>query len=75
MVKTQGWKDKLLSQASREVLLKAVVQAIPTYSMNCFKLTQTLCPELETNNEGGMGFRDLQKFNDAICETILAVIE
>ena len=36
--KMQGWKEKLLSQAGREVLIKAVVQAMPTFTMNCFKL-------------------------------------
>ncbi|XP_023879876.2 putative ribonuclease H protein At1g65750 [Quercus suber] len=86
--KLQEWKEKLLSQAGREVLLKAVVQAIPTYSMSCFKLPATLCHKIEIMIRkfwwgqrihwvkwrtlckpkaiGGMGFKELQKFNDAM---------
>ena len=45
--KLQGWEEKLLSQAGREVLIEAVVQAIPTYTMNCFKLPIGFCEELE----------------------------
>jgi hypothetical protein len=43
----QGWKQKLLSQAGREILIKAVVQAIPAFSMSCFKLPVSLCQDIE----------------------------
>lgn len=43
----QGWKKKLLSQAGREVLLKAVIQVIPTYAMGCFKLPVELYDEIK----------------------------
>ena len=91
--KIQGWKEKLLSQAGKEVLLKSIVQAIPTFAMNCFWLPVGLCKDIEAitrkfwwgqrgdrrkihwkswdvlckpKDEGGMGFKDLCRFNEAM---------
>ena len=47
MEKTTRWEGKLLSQAGREVLIKAVIQAIPSYTIGCFKLPVGLCNEIE----------------------------
>ncbi|XP_075649960.1 uncharacterized protein LOC142620482 [Castanea sativa] len=44
----KGWKEKLLSQAGREILIKEVIQAIPTYAMSCFKLPKGLIKELKS---------------------------
>ena len=40
------WKGKLLSSAGREILIKVVAQATPTYTMSCFELPDSLCQEL-----------------------------
>ncbi|XP_075645524.1 putative mitochondrial protein AtMg00310 [Castanea sativa] len=44
--KLAGWKEKMLSKAGKEILIKAVAQAIPMYTMSCFKLPDSLCEEL-----------------------------
>ncbi|XP_059436284.1 uncharacterized protein LOC132169234 [Corylus avellana] len=44
--RVSDWKMKFLSLAGKEILLKAVIQAIPTYSMSIFFLPKTLCREL-----------------------------
>ena len=43
-----GWKGKLLSNAGREILIKTVAQATPTYTMSYFKLPDTLCNKLNS---------------------------
>ena len=82
-----------MSQAGREILIKAVAQALPTFTMSCFKLPITLCNKIEAliqkffwgqrgdnqkihwmkwsnlckpKTQGGMGFKDLATFNDAL---------
>ena len=37
-----GWKEKYISKAGREVLIKTIAQAIPTYSMSLFKIPKML---------------------------------
>ena len=90
--KLQGWEEKL-SQAGREILIKAVVQAIPTYTMSSFMHPRSLYHEIEAlipkfwwgqrgdprkihwakwgdmcdpKEEGGMGFKELSLFNEAL---------
>lgn len=46
--KVQGWKHSLLSYGGREVLIKAVANSIPTYSMFCFKFPKKTCSELDS---------------------------
>ncbi|WVZ57554.1 hypothetical protein U9M48_007926 [Paspalum notatum var. saurae] len=88
-----SWSEKFLSAAGKEVLIKAVAQAIPTYTMSVFQLSASFCEELtkyirnywwgdekdgrkahwiawdkftRSKGRGGLGFRDLQIFNQAL---------
>lgn len=45
--KLKGWKETTLSKAGREILIKSVIQAIPTFAMSCFLLPKSLCEDIE----------------------------
>jgi hypothetical protein len=87
------WDDSHKSQAAKEVLIKAIAQAIPVYVMSVFKLPLGLCDELtrmirrywwgaengkrkthwiawdimlRPKDYGGVGFRDMRLFNQAL---------
>jgi hypothetical protein len=42
----QGWQEKLLLKAGKEILINVVEQSILTYAMFCFDLTKGLCDDL-----------------------------
>lgn len=92
-MRLEGWKEKFLFKARKEILFKTVVQALPQYVMSIFKIPLSICHAIERKiaafwwksnenraglhwrnwdtpkarkDEGGLGFRDLIKFNEAM---------
>lgn len=45
--KVQSWKEKWISQAGREILIKNVAQALPTYAMSIFLLPLDITKDFE----------------------------
>ncbi|KAL6133592.1 hypothetical protein ACLB2K_065827 [Fragaria x ananassa] len=91
--KLKSWKDKSLSTAGKEIMIKSVVQSIPTYVMSVFELPKHICHEMHRvmaefwwgdsekgrkihwlawekmcapKEDGGLGFRDMELFNQAL---------
>ncbi|KAA3454905.1 reverse transcriptase [Gossypium australe] len=53
-MRIDGWSTRWLSQGGKEIFIKSVLQAIPTYAMLCFLLPKTFCEKIESkliNNE------------------------
>ncbi|KAK2652504.1 hypothetical protein Ddye_012360 [Dipteronia dyeriana] len=48
--KVKGWQNKIFLTDGKEVLLKAVVQSIPVYSMSLFRLPKALISDLHRQN-------------------------
>ncbi|KAI9156545.1 hypothetical protein LWI28_008377 [Acer negundo] len=44
--KIKGWHDKFLSIGGKEILIKAVIQSIPSYAMHLFQLPKGLLSEI-----------------------------
>lgn len=42
------WSGREASSAGREVLLKSVAQAVPTYSISCFLLSKVICNKMRS---------------------------
>ncbi|KAK6131016.1 hypothetical protein DH2020_035243 [Rehmannia glutinosa] len=44
----QGWNDRSLSKARKEILIKSVLQSIPVYAMSCFRLSVSLISDIHS---------------------------
>jgi hypothetical protein len=87
------WTEKHLSVGAKDMLIKSIAQAIPTYMMSVFHLSASVSEDLErairkfwwgeeenqrrthciawdkftrSKGRGGLGFRDLKIFNQAL---------
>jgi hypothetical protein len=75
--KIQNWNSRSLSRAGKEVLIKAVAQAVPSYCMGAFLLPTTLGEEIErmmnsfywgTKKHGGRGINWLRWDKMTTCK-------
>ncbi|CAN1764153.1 Putative ribonuclease H protein At1g65750 [Linum perenne] len=45
-LRAQSWRSSLLSHAGRETMIKAILQALPSYLFSCFMLPKTLIKKM-----------------------------
>ncbi|KAL9669169.1 hypothetical protein QQ045_006712 [Rhodiola kirilowii] len=47
--KTDNWKLKNLSSGGKEILIKAILQALPQYAMNCFQFPEHIIKKMHSD--------------------------
>lgn len=70
-----GWSRQVLSKTGKMVLIKSIIQAIPTYTMATFKVLDGICKSLDSatrkflwsSKSTGEGFLALRAWDD-ICK-------
>ncbi|EEF39501.1 conserved hypothetical protein [Ricinus communis] len=71
--KAAGWNTNLLSYFGREILLKAVLTAIPSYAMAVFKFPKSFCASINSilaRSRGSLRTPQLFGLRDAIRQGI-----
>ncbi|GAU30587.1 hypothetical protein TSUD_392780 [Trifolium subterraneum] len=64
--KINSWRSRSLSRAGKEVMIKSVLQAIPSYVMSIYIFPDAIERLTCAKEEGGLGFRDFKSFNMAL---------
>ena len=62
----KGWKEKTLLMQGKEVLVKSVAQAIPSYAMSVFKLPKGICKSI-TDEIAGFWWGDNKEKKKMNC--------
>ena len=83
VVRVKNWSNKTMSQGGKEVSIKLILQAIPTYIMSCFLFPKFLCEELNSirknywwkHNQGKKGRNPLDELAENVYVKELMGIE